>query len=102
MKGNFKKALEFASKSDAYRSKEKGGFGRALNLVLYGEIYNSMGKTDLAIGYFMRCLDKCAGLGYKDLIRYSYLKLTELYEQKNDYKKALEYQKRFISYKDSL
>jgi len=102
MKGDFKKALDYAARSDVYRNKEKGDFGRAMNLVLYGEIYIAMGEPDSALSYFNRCLNKSLFLGYKDLTRYSYQRLTLIYVQKNNYKQALENQSKAIAYKDSL
>ncbi len=102
MKSEFKEALKYAAMSDEYRSKEEGEFGRALNLVLYGEIYNAMGRIDKAVDHFDRCLQMSHNLGYKDLVCYSYLKLTEMYEQKSDYKKALNHHQKFTAYKDSL
>ncbi len=102
MKKQFRRALEYAARSDAYRRKEKGEFGRALNLVLYGEIYRGMGKLDSALVYFKRCLQKSLALQFTDLTRYCYMQLTSLYEDKKDYRRALENQKKYIAYKDSL
>jgi len=102
LKGHYKNALQYAARSDDYRNKEKGEFGRALNLVLYGEIYNRMGDVQKSVDYFKRCLDKSLALQYKDLIGYSYMKLAELYEKKKDFRSALLNQKKYIAYKDSL
>ncbi len=102
MQGLFDKALEYAAESDTYRKKEKGEYGRSLNLMLYGEIYVAMGKSDSAVAYFKRCLKKCHTLNFTDLARYAYLKLTQVYEQTGDYRKALTNQKKYIAFKDSL
>ncbi len=101
-RGQFEKALEYAARSDEYRNKEKGEFGRALNLVLYAEIYQTMGKLDISKDYYGRCLKKSKKIGFKDLIRYCYLKLSELEEQQQNYQKALQTYKQYVAYKDSL
>ncbi len=101
-RGQFDNALEYAARSDKYRKKEKGEFGRALNLVLYAEIYQRMGKPDSSKNYYSRCLKKSKEIQYKDLIRYCYLKLSELEEQQQNYQKALQTYKQYVAYKDSL
>jgi len=102
LKKDYEEALKYLADSDKYREKEKGEFGRALNLVLYGEIYNNMGDIESSTRYFEDCLDKSLYNKNKDLIRYCYSRLTNLYELQRDFEKAFLCQKSFIAYHDSL
>ncbi len=102
MKGEYGKALDYISQSDAYRKLEKGEFGRASNLAIRAEINKSMGRLDSALYYYNKSLKKAIAIGYKVIIRDNYQKITEIYELKNDFKKALETQQKAIAYNDSL
>ncbi|MFQ5652726.1 MAG: histidine kinase [bacterium] len=102
MKGEFNKAQQYARLSDEYRNREQGDYGRAQNLVLYAEIYADQGKVDLAIEKYNQCLRLARRLGDSGLIRYCYEQLTNLYEQKQDYARALASHKNYVSFKDSV
>ena len=102
MKGDYKNAFELLRKSDEYRNKETGDFGRMENLALYGDIYQQMDEVDSAIFYYSKCLDlaKRGGVNYQ--IRYCYDQLTKLYNLKGDYKQALKSLNNYVTYKDSV
>lgn len=102
MQGNYDKAFEYLELSDEYRKQEEGDFGRAFNLVLYGEIYGLMDQPDSSLKYLEKCLRNAIENNYKDLTRYCYLKISELYETKHDFKKALKNHKKYVAYKDSI
>lgn len=101
-KGDYTQALKIARESDVWRKKEKGDFGRAMNLVLFGEIYFQMQQLDSAYYYFDRCLKSSLKLNFTDLARYTYQKLSAVHELRGEYQQALENQKKFIAYKDSI
>ena len=100
--GDFKKALKYLNSSDVYRNKEKGDYGRTENLVLRAEIYQMQSKIDSSISAFASCLVLAKNLSNTNLTQYCYEQISNLYEQKMDYKKALENFKNHIAYKDSL
>ena len=102
MKGDFKKALQYLNSSDEYRNKENGDYGRAENLVLRGEILQMQGKTDSSIAAFTNCLKLSIKLKNTNLTQYCYEQISNLYEQKKEYKKALESFKNHAAYKDTL
>ncbi|NOX66440.1 MAG: tetratricopeptide repeat protein [Chlorobi bacterium] len=100
--GNYNKALAFMAESDAIRNKEKGEFGRAENLIYYGEIYRSMKNYKKAIHYYKQAIRKGKPLHYKYMVQYAYQQLAELYERTDRYADALENYKFYTVYKDSL
>ncbi len=102
LQGNYDKAFEYLESSDEYRKQEEGDFGRTFNLVLYGEIYALMDQPDSSLRYLEDCLRNAMENNYKDLIQYCYLKISELYETKHDFKKALKNHKKYVAYKDSI
>lgn len=102
IQGKYKEALDYMARSDIYRNKEKGDFGRIENLVLYGDIHNQMGDAEKAIDYYKRSLNLSIENNVNYLTRYCYQKLTELYRARGDYKKALDSYMAYTSYKDSV
>ena len=82
--------------------KENGDYGRAENLVLRGEILQMQGKTDSSITAFTNCLKLSIKLKNTNLTQYCYEQISNLYERKKEYKKALESFKNHAAYKDTL
>ena len=102
LKGNFEKALQYLNSSDIYRNKEKGYYGRAENLVLRGEVFQMQGKIDSSLFAFASCLELAKRLNNTNLIQYCYEQISNLYEQKMNYRKALENFKNHIAFKDTM
>ncbi len=102
MKKNYKKSFSYLTKSDNYRKHEKGNFGKAENLMFYGETYLQMGNIDSAISKYKQCLELSKKLGYSYIFEYAHKQLTKCYEQKGNYKKAFFSFKKFITKKDSV
>lgn len=102
LKGNFKEAFRYLGKADKYRDREKGNFGRAENLSLYGDFYKMQGKPDSAIEKYEQCLKLSRAMDYKYLIQYCYQKLSDIYSERKDFEKSLKYYKNYTNYKDSL
>lgn len=101
-RGNFKEAYKLLDKSNQFRDKEFGAFGRAENLSIKADFLRMQNKIDSAIIYYEKCLQTSLSLGYNYLISYCYAYLTELYKQKGDFENALQYFENYTSYKDSL
>lgn len=102
IEGNFKQALLLLEESDEYRNKEIGEFGRAGNLAFHAEIEKAMNNYNSAIEYFKLALAKGKSINYKQLVKYSYQQLSDLYEMTNKYPEALNNYKLFTLYQDSL
>ena len=102
MQGNYSEAFKLLQRSDEYRNKEKGNYGRIENLIFYGEIYFRMEKLDSAITKFNQCLTISDTLDQSYSIRYCFEQLSKLYEQKKDYRNAFLNQRKYSAYKDSV
>ncbi len=100
--GQFDKAFEMLDQSDVYRAKEKGDYGRALNLVLRAEFHRDLKQYQKAYDYFEQCLKLSYKIKYKDLIRYCYQQMAQLLEAQGKYQQALRAFQRYETYKDSL
>ena len=102
MQGEYNKALQVMSRSDKYRNKESGEFGRIENIVQYADIYKAKGETSKAVDYYEVGLEKSIKEDINYLIRYCYQQLTELYKLQSNYEKALEALNAYTVYKDSV
>ncbi|PKL88280.1 MAG: hypothetical protein CVV23_11130 [Ignavibacteriae bacterium HGW-Ignavibacteriae-2] len=102
MKYNFIAALDYLKRSDVFRKKEIGDFGRAENYAAYGDVYKRMNLIDSAIISFKRCLSLSGKNGINFLIRYSYEQLTDLYKKKGDYREAYKNLEMLSLHKDSV
>jgi two-component system, NarL family, sensor kinase len=67
-----------------------------------GKIYLGSGKTDKAIEHTLLANEMAIDLNLKEQIRDAGKQLSQLYEQKKDFEKALTYQKQYIIYRDSI
>jgi len=101
LKNRFTEALDLMKKSDLYRNREEGEFGRIENLVLYADIYKGKGDTDKAIKFYESALQKSIDEDISYLIRYCYQQLSELYSSKGRYKDAFAAFNSYTIYKDS-
>jgi two-component system NtrC family sensor kinase len=66
------------------------------------DIYLEKGDFDRALQYAQHSLDIATDHGLKEQIRDASLKLAELYEYKEEYQTAFEYQKQYLAYRDSI
>jgi signal transduction histidine kinase len=99
---DYPKAFEYLTRSDAYREKESGDFGKLENMVIYGDAYAQMHNTEGAIAKYAATLDLARKTGVNYTIRYCYEQLTALYKEKGDYRKAFENYALLNAYKDSV
>ncbi|RMD48924.1 MAG: hypothetical protein D6830_05870, partial [Ignavibacteria bacterium] len=102
MKNDFDKAFKMLKKSDEYRAKENDFYGKISNQVMYGDLFLFKGDLDSAAKYFKRVINSKNEAKNNQMIGYCYEKLTEIYQRKKNYKAALESQKKYMAYKDSL
>ena len=99
---NVRKALGYIEQSTAIRKRMGDVQGVAVNLVNTGETYFAIKEYRTAIRYFEECLNLAIGIGYTDLVRYTYDQLSAAHVQINDYKKALAYHQKGKVFSDSL
>jgi len=83
-----------------------GTFGDQYGMADYhnqlGRLYLEQGRADMAIGHILHADEMAKGLSLKEQVRDAGKLLSELYEQKQDYLKALGYYKQYVTYRDSI
>jgi len=77
-------------------------YGKVNALYSLGESNMSQKNMIQAEANFLECLKLARELEIKDVVRYSYEKLSILYEQTGDIQKALYYNKLFVKIKDEI
>ncbi|MCB9066634.1 MAG: sensor histidine kinase [Calditrichae bacterium] len=101
-KGDFAKAEELLKRSDEYRSRETGNYGRIVNMLLWGDLFLKKGALDSAIYRYQTAIGMPGAFEQGYLVSYCYNQLATLYEQKKDYYNAYVNQKNFAAHNDSL
>lgn len=66
------------------------------------DIYKEKGNMPKALEYAYRSLEVSMKNGLKEQIRDASLKLSELYQQNEDFKNAYSYQSQYLAYRDSI
>lgn len=97
-----KEALEYQLKALAIREKLGDKFATAISVNNVGECYRLLGQPQKAESFFIRAQEMAKDIGFRDLEAYTYQILTELAEEKGDYKKALQFSKIGKTLSDSL
>ena len=100
--GKYKEAFAYLDLSDSYRNKEQGNFGRMENLSFRGDFLKMQHRNDEAIIAFENAMKMAKEIDYTYMILYCYENLTDLYKQKKQFEKALEYHLQYSAYKDSI
>jgi signal transduction histidine kinase len=100
--GKFSDAFKYLDLSDSYRNKEAGNFGRMENLSFRGDFLKLQNRIDDAVVAFEKALQLAKEVNYAFMILYCYENLTDLYKQKKQFDKALEYHLKYSIFKDSL
>ncbi|WP_347921758.1 tetratricopeptide repeat protein [Pontimicrobium sp. SW4] len=77
-------------------------YSTSVYLAELGTVYNKEGKHKLAEAKFLEAHSMAKQAGLKEQIRDFSAFLTSFYEEQKQYRKALEYQKQFQVYQDSL
>jgi two-component system, sensor histidine kinase and response regulator len=101
-KGNYKNALEYFSKSLTLFKKHEDIHDYGLVLLNMGEIYEYYKEYDKALLFYNEGLKSAKRAKSNKKIVDAYNKLAQLYERQNNFKKAYEYEKLSLTYKDSL
>ncbi len=101
-KNDFKQALLFEKEALAYRTVSGKKLDLAVANMNIGETFGSIKKYDSAIYYAHRALEIAKEITYKDLVKYAEQFLSDIYEQKGDYKTALDYHKKYALLDDSI
>ncbi|MCA6075623.1 adenylate/guanylate cyclase domain-containing protein [Fulvivirga sedimenti] len=71
-------------------------------LTYMSDIYLNQGNWTVAMNYAQRSLEIAQKHGLKDQLSGATLKISELYEQKGEYSKSLDFYKQHIAYRDSV
>lgn len=100
--GQYDKTLEYGMKSLHLAERYKDKQSMTLYNTNIGELYAKLGDFDKAFHHLAIGLRYATELGYKRLILSSYQAYADVYELKNDYRSALDYQKRYLQLKDSI
>ncbi len=100
--GQFDKAYKYLNKSDLYRAKEQGDFGRIENLSLHADFLSLQNKIDEAIKKYEEVFQSAKKINYTYLVLYSLQNLSELFRKKGDFENALKNYQLYYSLKDSV
>jgi tetratricopeptide (TPR) repeat protein len=77
-------------------------WGTAYSLSKIGEIYSKLHQHDHALSHLNKGLKIAKEIKTNDIIRDSYKRFSEMYSAAGNYKKALDYYKRFSGVKDTI
>lgn len=100
--GKYIEAYKYLDLSDGYRNKEFGNFGKMENLSFRADFLKMEKRIDEAILAYEKVKQMAIEINYTYMILSCYENLTELYKQKKQFDKALEYHEKFADYKDSI
>jgi signal transduction histidine kinase len=101
-KKEFKKAFAYLNESDKLRFKTKDSVGIADNLAYRADIYYEIPLIDSAIFYYEKSLKISESTNYNSLERFCLNRLADLYQRKNNFKKAYDVFKKFKTLEDSV
>jgi signal transduction histidine kinase len=101
-KNNYVAALKYADTSLSMSMKINNKRLLAYTYIEYALINNKIGKYDEAIKYAQKAIVVSESIGIMDATKRSYDAIINSFELKNDLKKALSYQKKYNSARDSL
>lgn len=101
-KNDFKQAEELSIRSLQIFEKIKNQFGVAIQSSDIALMYESKKDFNKAISYLTLSDSIARSFNYKDLLSENYRRLSTIYAQLNDYKKALKLYQEHIIIKDSL
>lgn len=101
-KKEFVKAKEYLQQSDRYRAKEIGGYGRIVNLLVWGDLFLAMGQLDSAATNFSKATTMPGAWEHPQMMSYSYRNMAKIYEQLKNYRQAYFNQINYTTFKDSV
>lgn len=98
----FDSAIVYYNNSLSYIQKYDEGPGHIFNYRQIGDAYYHLNKNEKAEENLVKALRISNKIGYSSGVEDIYEILSNIYESKKDYKRALEYNKTFMQLKDSL
>lgn len=101
-KKNPEKALEYISQSEVISIRSGNAYGQAVALLKKGEAYHLQEKYAEAIEASLAASKAANKLHSLALVRNSYRTLAKVYESAGSYRKALNYDRLYISTEDSM
>lgn len=100
--GNFEIAIQQATTAEQILRKISNQHTLAYSLASIGELYLEMKQYGKALYYELESLELAQILGRKDLEQSCCKVISKIYEETDEYKKALEYHQLYSSIKDSI
>lgn len=97
-----KNAKTYALRSYQNALKTQNPYYISYSLISLGNVYWRLKELDSAYFYSSRALEKAKQIEAKEMIKDSYKNLTEIYNEKQDYKKAFNALQLYIAYQDSV
>lgn len=88
--GDFKNTIKYLNEAKAIFDKLQSLYGQTLVNELLGKTYDDHGEHEKAFSYFNTLLFLAQKLGNRSLIATSFINISDIYLQKNDYLRALE------------
>jgi signal transduction histidine kinase len=101
-RGELDKSLAYFDSTSRFYKRSSNNFGLAETTLGTGKVYLKQGKFAEAMSLFEHTLTTAQHLNARILEIDCFHELSELYEQKGDFKKSLEYYKNFKTLQDSL
>jgi signal transduction histidine kinase len=98
----YDKAIEFYSLSSGLSENKRSEYGMTFTLNGLALVYKDLKQYDKAIASALRSIEIGKKNTFRDKTKESYGILYEIYEQKNDFKNALNYYKQYNLYQDSI
>lgn len=101
-KKEYVKAIEFYSLSSGLSDEKKSEYGMTFTLNGLALVYKGLQEYDKAIGYALQSIEISKNNSFRDKAKEAYGILYEIHEEKEEYKKALEYYKEYKLFQDSI
>ena len=96
------KALVFQKEALMYKMQEGKQIDLALAYINIAETYDSLKQFDSTISYIQKTLAISTAIDFKDLTKYTYQFLSDIYERHGNYGLALGYHKKYTALNDSI
>lgn len=100
--GNLELALNYMRRSSAIRATLNSEYGLVENIIIMGDIFNTLTSKDSALFYYKKALERATDLSHSFMIRYLYKQLSDLYKNEGNYNLAYEYFTKYTDVKDSV
>jgi len=99
---SYNKAIDYYNQSLSIKRDFKNKKGIANSLGNIGEVYHAQGNLEASLKYYLEGLDLALQTDYQDWLVEGYVGLSQIYEDKGDFKLAHFYYKKHIAHRDTL